>query len=394
MGLVAAALGGLLLVGAYLAVWGHSYGLDLSVYRDASLSWRHGHNPYLSRFTVHSLPFTYPPFALLLLAPSTLVSFHVAQVSLWTLSIGSTTCAVAFVLRDGGLAFTRRTWTIALVWTCVSLLVMEPARSGLDYGQVEFMLMFLIVGDLLVVPERFKGVAIGVASAVKLTPLVFVLVLVARRDFKAAARALLTFAVLTSMTWLFWPDLSARFWRTDVAKPGRVGEVAYIGNQSILGVFHRPPFIGSPAEALWIGTSIIAIVASVFIAWRCAEAGLQALAMIAVALGGLLASPISWSHHWVWVVLIPPALYVTRNKGESQIVRGLLWGVVAISVLGPYWWFSSGWQSDALGALLPALVILLLITWAAVEMRRISPNSVESSKLASQGLPAKKPPSR
>jgi alpha-1,2-mannosyltransferase len=373
-----AALAGLLLVGTYLAIWGQHYGLDLSVYRDASLSWRHGANPYLSTFSEHGLNFTYPPFALVFLVPSTLASFHVAQLALWILSIGLTTCAVAFVLRDGGIELTKRTWNIALVWTCVSLLVLEPVRSGLDYGQIEFVLMFLVVGDLLVVPRRFKGVALGVASAVKLTPLFFILVLVACRDFKAAARALVTFAGLTALSWLFWPGLSATYWRTDVANAGRVGQVAYLGNQSFLGVFHRAPFVGSPTEALWLGMSLVAIAASVFVAWRSAAVGLRALAMIAVALGGLLVSPISWSHHWVWVMLIPPALFMTRNKGVPRTVRVLLWGIVAIAALGPYWWFSGGWQSDAFGALLPTWTMALLISWAAIEIRR-PPSAADDS---------------
>ena len=372
VGLIGASLIGLLALGAYLAIWGHNYGLDLSVYRDASLSWRHGANPYLATFTKHGLDFTYPPFALAFLVPSTLATFSLAQVVLWIISTGLTVCAVAFVLRDGGSALTKRTWGFALVWTCVALLVLEPARSGLDYGQIEFVLMFLVTADLLVVPRRFRGVAIGIASAVKLTPLIFVLVLVACRDLKAAVRALVTFAGLTAISWLIWPSLSSTFWRKDIGDTSRIGPVSFLSNQSLQGVLNRAPFVGSPAKALWICLSIVALVASALVAWRCAANGLRSLAMIAIALCGLLVSPISWSHHWVWVVLIPPALVMTRQAGVARPVRVMLWGVVAIVALGPYWWFSRGWPSDALGALLPTWTMVLLISWAAIEVRRMT----------------------
>ncbi len=362
------ALCSVILVGIYFAFWGRNYGLDFSVYRDASLSWLNGANPYLPVFTAHHLDFTYPPIALAFFVPSTLVSFQVAHFVFWIICIGVTTCAVAIVFSEGGMGFSRKTWISALAWTCISLLLLEPARSGLDYGQIEFVLMCFVVADLLVVPKGFRGIAIGIASALKLTPLIFVFALIACRDFKAALRALVTFVFLSALPWLFQPTISSTFWNKDVFDTSRVGQVAFIGNQSLLGVLHRPPFSGLPVNPLWLGISAMAVAAGAFIAWKYAIANQRSLSMIAIALGGLLASPISWSHHWVWVIVIPPTLLANQNKGVARPVRAMLWGVVAICVLEPYWWFSSGWQSDILSVLLPMWTMALLILWAGVAL--------------------------
>ena len=82
---------------------------------------------------------------------------------------------------------------------------------------------------------------------------------------------------------------------------------------------------------------------------------------------GLLVSPISWSHHWVWVLLIPPMLIGPRRSDTDPVVRALLWGVVVLAVLGPYWWFRTGASSDAFEALLPVWTFAALALWGRAE---------------------------
>jgi hypothetical protein len=89
--------------------------------------------------------------------------------------------------------------------------------------------------------------------------------------------------------------------------------------------------------------------------------------VIAVALGGLLVSPISWSHHWVWVLLVPPLLIGARGRAVPQPARSMLWGLVALTVAGPYWWWS-GTVRAALDAVLPLWTFALLSVWGAVEL--------------------------
>ncbi len=190
---------------AYLIIWGRRYGLDLKVYRDSVQAWQHGLNPYDGSYTASRLDFTYPPFALVALSALTWGSFALTQWLLWAVSIAAATASVVIMLRDRDVEAGPRLWCASFAWTCIAVLLLEPARSGLDYGQIEFVLMFLVVVDLLAIPAPFQGVVIGIASAIKLTPLIFLVVLVARRDWASTMRALVSFAVWTAMAWLLWP---------------------------------------------------------------------------------------------------------------------------------------------------------------------------------------------
>jgi alpha-1,2-mannosyltransferase len=352
---------------AYLIIFGRRYGLDLRVYRDSARAWLNGRNPYSLDFTPSRLAFTYPPFALLVLTPLTWSPFAVTQWLLWVISLMATTACVTFVLRDRGLTKSATLWLGSFAWVCASILILEPARSGVDYGQIEFVLMFLAITDLLVVPPPYRGLTLGLAAAIKLTPLIFVVVLVVRRDRNSVIRAVSSFLLWTGLAWVFWPGISHEYWSNDVGNPARVGTITYGGNQSWFAVLHRSPFPTHGSPALWVLLSLVTVALGTFVAWRCATTDRQSFAILAIAFAGLLVTPISWSHHWIWVLLIPPALVVPRRDDTHRVVRLMLWGLVALAILGPYWWYSSGPASDALDAILPICTFFLLAIWSRVE---------------------------
>ena len=353
----------------YLSVWGRRYGLDLRVYRDSVSFWRSGGNPYLTTFTQSRLPFTYPPFALLALSPLTWVSFPIAQWLLWVVSIAAATGSVVLVLRDRGLAVTKRLWCEAFAWSCVSAMVLEPARSGFNYGQIECILMFVVVADLLLVPPRYRGVLTGFAAAVKLTPLVFIVAFVVSRDVKSVVRAAASFLAWTAFSWLLRPGLSNLYWFHDVSQPARVGSISFSGNQSWYAILHRAPFPASGSTVAWVLLSLITLAVTAFVAWRSVRVSQKSFAMVAIALAGLLISPISWTHHWIWVLLIPPMLVCRRSPDVPRSVRMLLWGLIALTIAAPYWWFGRGVPADVFDAVLPLWACAILVVWGAIGFR-------------------------
>jgi alpha-1,2-mannosyltransferase len=361
----------------YLARWGTHYGLDFAVYRDASRWWLGGHDPYASSFTVHHLPFTYPPFALAALSWTTALPAVGGRWVLWIASIVASTGAVAIVANRQGRRWSPQLWLASLAWVSLAMLLLEPARSGMDYGQIEFLLLFLVVADLLLVPPRYRGLAIGVAAAIKLTPLVFVLLFLLGRDWKAVWRAASAFVGCALLTWIPMPSLSATYWLHEAFVASRTGSVSYPGNQSWYAVVHRAPFAAHAPTAAWLALCLATVGVSLFVAKRCIDTGRTVLALVAVALMGLLVSPISWSHHWIWLLVIPPALTGAGRRQVTRPVRSMLWALVALGVLAPYWWSSTGALGVLLADLLPVLTFVTLAIWCISEQRAARERAVE-----------------
>jgi alpha-1,2-mannosyltransferase len=355
-------------VAIYLTSFGTRYGLDLNVYRDAVMSWESGRNPYLFTFTQSSLYFTYPPPALIALSPLAWAPFKFTIGILWATDIVTAAGAVVMVLRSSGNQLTRNLWFLAIAYSCASVLILEPVRSDVDYGQIELILMFLVVTDLILIPQRYRGVLLGVVAAVWLTPLVFILYFLFMRDFRSVARASVSFCTCVLLAWVFWPSDSRNYWFHDI-RASRVGGVAYAGNQSWFAVLNRTPFFGSATVAAWLLLSLATVATGGFVAWRCIKSNQTVLAMLSVALTGLLVSPISWTHHWVWMLLIPPAFFGSPREYCPTSVKRLLCVTVALTCVAPYWWLQRGSVADLLEALLPICAGAALAVWASAEWR-------------------------
>ena len=222
----------------------------------------------------------------------------------------------------------------------------------------------MIVADLLVVPAPIRGVILGLAAAIKLTPLVFLLVLAVRGDWKSLIRAIGAFVGATAVIWLVDPSISRSFWTKDVNAPGRTGPVAYPGNLSWYARVHRWSLPSS--FVTWAALSVVTVGLGTFVAWRCSRTDRQSWAVIAIALTGLLVSPISWSHHWVWVLLVPPLLETEKGAMPTS-VRRMLWILVLLVIAAPYWWLNSGTAASLLQAIVPLWTGATMATWAIIE---------------------------
>jgi alpha-1,2-mannosyltransferase len=268
--------------------------IDLQVYRSGGAAWLHGVPLYTDAFPSR-LPFTYPPVAAVLFSVPAMLPMPVAATLVTAGGLVALTVTVLLavpVRARGPLA------AVAVLGVCV----FEPVRSTLLFGQVNLLLMGLVAVDCLLPRTRHpRGMLVGVAAAVKLTPAIFVLFFLARRQYAAAATAVVTFAAVTGAGMLLAPADSVTYWHTTIFDPDRIGGAAFVTNQSLRGALTR---LGLP-EGLWF-----ALVAALLVmAWHGARrAGEPVVALLLVAAAGLLASPVSWSHHWVWIVPAVAAL--------------------------------------------------------------------------------------
>ncbi len=316
--------------------------IDLQVYRLGVQAWWHGADMYgsLPKTSMGiSLPFIYPPFAALALGPFAMLSWHPAATAFFVVS----TLALAVTIY----LTARRLWTgntqLALWATACAIplgLLLEPVHSTLDFGQVNLLLMVLVAADCLALRPKWKrGMLIGIAAAIKLTPAAFVIYFLVRKDYRAAVTAAVTGAAATLSAFAIMPHESTRYWFGGMGNVSGLSGSAFHTNQSIQGVLARLRVPEPAFTALWLilGALLLALVVT---AMRRASDN-PALMLSFNAVFTLLVSPISWSHHWVWIA---PALLAGVGAAAHRPPRSaLIWYTVVLAtavvfVIGPQNW--------------------------------------------------------
>ncbi|WP_430333044.1 glycosyltransferase 87 family protein [Rhodococcus sp. ACT016] len=328
------------------------YRIDLDVYRLGGSVFADGGPLYGSMPPTASgigLPFTYPPLAAVVFSPMSAISLEAAGVVLTTLSLIALFATLVLTLASIGVA-PRAT----LAWTALAVagaaLTLEPVYSTLDYGQVNILLMAFVAADCL--PRKTpwpRGLLIGFVAALKLTPAVFVLFFLLRKDFRASVTTVLSFVGFGALGFVLTRADSWQYWTDTLFDSGRIGGPAYPANQSITGLLARLGLDPSLRTVLWLALSAAALALAAVAMHRAFAAGATALALSVNALLGLLVSPVSWSHHWVWVapLLLLVGVHAYRQR---SVILGV--GVVAswaLFVVAPHWrlgpgrWEGTGW---------------------------------------------------
>jgi alpha-1,2-mannosyltransferase len=177
---------------------------------------------------------------------------------------------------------------------------------------------------------------IGLAGAVKLTPVFFVLFFLPRRQWRPVFTAAASFVGSGLLGFILAPSDTRAYWFGALLDPSRVGRVAYASNQSILGALGRLALPGAVATSLWVLLSLATVALAWVVVVQARQAGEELTALLAVAVAGLLVSPISWAHHWVWIA--PALLLLTplaRRRRQLLLVTGL--PVFAVFATGPPW---------------------------------------------------------
>jgi alpha-1,2-mannosyltransferase len=318
--------------------------IDLQVYRLGIEALRDGADMYgqLPQTTIGiGLPFIYPPFAALVLSPFALLPWDAAAVTFFVSSTAALAVALYLVARlrwpqEGGVRLAL------LATSCATPLAMllEPIRSTLDFGQVNLLLMVLVAADCLTEkPKWRRGMLIGLAAAIKLTPAALVLYFLVRRDYRSAITAAITGAAATALSFAVLPRESVDYWFGGLGNVSGLSGSSFHTNQSIQAVLARFGVEKPLFTVLWLLLGAALLVLVVLAMRRAAD--VPALALSINAVFTLLVSPISWSHHWVWVA---PALFAMVCFA-TQLPRRLATGwyvtialATAAFVCGPQNW--------------------------------------------------------
>jgi alpha-1,2-mannosyltransferase len=320
---------------------------DLVVYRDGGLIVRHSSPAYdphraspLYDWTgQNGVQFTYPPFAAVIFAVASLLSWTAMR---WAMTLASLAAiGLSLWLVFGALGYRDRPAVRLGATLGVSALALatEPVQQTLALGQVNLLLMLLVVADLLTVgaltpggqTRWWHGFGIGIAAGVKLTPLIFIPYLLLIRRYRQAATATAVFAATAALGYALLPRDSGTYWAHGLfLKANRIVFLGTRGNQSLRGVLARLAGSVSSGTVPWIAAAVLIAAAGLVAAALLYRARQPVPAMLACALTGLLVSPLSWDHHWVWVA---PGIALLAHLGANAArgaVRAAWWAAAAV----------------------------------------------------------------
>ncbi|HEY8533173.1 MAG TPA: glycosyltransferase 87 family protein [Micromonospora sp.] len=339
---------------------------DLRVYYGAVTHWVHGGELYDYRKPVTPYGFTYPPFAALTMLPMTLIPLGAAQVVSVLLAVGTTGVTLWWLLAP---TIRRHGWPPWFALAVAGLLVaaLEPVRETVTFGQVNTVLLCLVVGDLLLLVargSRWGGIGIGLATAIKLTPGIFIGYLLVTRRWRAAATAVATAAGATVLAAAVAPDATREYWFSALPNTDRVGSLAFISNQSLRGMIAR---LGQAewGDLLWPVT--VLLVLGVWV-WRVGRHREVTTGLALTGVVGGLVSPVTWIHHLVW--LLPALLLLvdracaapagSRHRRRLLVATAVLY-VLACSGIVWIWELNSSGVLGFLGGNLYVWLALALV---------------------------------
>ena len=365
--------------------------VDLDVYRGAGRAVLHGRDLY--SFVGHApqrLPFTYPPFAALLATPLTVVSFTVAG---WVWSVGEvlTTVAITAIAFRPLLRRFGSWWPLVAGLVAGALQQMLPLRDEIKFGQVDELLVLMCAVDcLLLVRRRGGGVLVGLATAIKLTPGVFVVYLLVTGRRRAAAIAVATFVSASLLAAALLPGDSKTFWTDALWHSERLRANDGTSNQSLRGMWLRAVHDGRLSAALWIASVVVVAVIGLWRARALHRAGDELTAVAVTGLLAVLLSPVSWIHHLAWLPLVLAAIVADGRDRRRLVAAAAVYAffVVKLPWIGAHWasdWGARGrpvWPArvveDAYG--LGALALLVTLRARSVTViRRVVAESVTVS---------------
>ena len=314
--------------------------IDLNVYRLGVQGWWHGIDIYgtLPRTAPGiRLPYVYPPVSVLVLGPLAMVSWVHSIVATLVLSQAAMGIALYLTFLRICPGAGRRGALLATAVLLPASLLLEPVAGNLAFGQVNTALMALVMIDCFATRLPWpRGVLIGIAAAIKLTPAVFLLYFLLRKDFRAALWTIATAAALTVLGFLLsWTD-SMHYWFGSSGGAREIGASGYFTNQTIDGMLTRwalPPAVQS---GLWVVASLALVCVAAVGIRRARRMGDTALAVVITGALGLMISPTSWSYHWVYVA---PAVVVLAGQAwrHRRELAGLGWGAACLLVAFVFW---------------------------------------------------------
>lgn len=361
-------------------------GLDVHIYRDGGWRVLHERALYIEP-THYGLLYTYTPFSALVFLPLLLVPWDYVTTTWMVLNL---LVLFGVVLQSFRMLGYRVTTKLAAVSALLALACTfaEPVRTTLYYGQINLVLMLVVLWDFSRAENsKLRGIGVGIAAGIKLTPLYFIAQYLAQRQWRAAATGALTFIASIGLTALVLPSDSYQYWTSTFFHSGRIAPDVHPANQSLRGAIAHLTHGPAPVW-LWL---LIAVPIALVALWLAAVLVRRGEPLLSVTLGGLTAcaiSPYSWGHHWVWFV---PLMVYLIHRAQTRAPWWLAAAALYLAIAAWTYTYTPTWVSVGTFLLPPwwplpqvlmnIYVIIYLITLAGIALhvrsRKLPPAPVE-----------------
>lgn len=328
--------------------------------------------------------FTYPPAAALVFEPLARIPSPIAAQIVWSLLNDAALVALLGIsiraVRPDLTTRSRWLWAPALAAPAFFL---EPVLLSVRNGQVNVLLGVLVLWDLVgsrrIGPLTLPlGVGTGVAAAVKLTPLIFLPYLLLTKRSRAGWRCAATFVVCEAVAFAAAPSSSAAYWTRYAVDYRRVGGYLKLDgllattNQSLMGTLARFNHGVVSSDVLWPAAVVIGV-AGLSLAAFVHVRGSVFLGVVVCATTGLIVSPVTWTHHMVWV--LPAILWLAAAPERPRWGRAVAAATAVVFWVSPVWWVpdvnlrqlhEEGWSLIAGNSFFIWMVLILIAiaAWA------------------------------
>ena len=304
---------------------------DFEVYREAGRRLLDGRSLYDTE--PRTLPFTYPPFAALVSSGFALLPRTVAGFGWMLVNVALLVLVVRLSFRR---ALDRAPgWTMpaAVLVGAAAMFWIRPVNDTVDWGQINLLLLVLVLVDGLGRSRLPRGLLVGVATAIKLVPGIFVGYFAVTRQWRAAFTAVAGTLTCMALAFLVAPASSRQYWSHTLFESNRIGDSLFYSNQSLLGIVQRTVPDGWVVP-VWLGLGAVVVVLGFRRVRQAHDAGNTLAALAITGLLGCLCSPIAWVHHFVWMV---PVVGVLVDDGrDRRRVLAAVGVVMACTIALPY----------------------------------------------------------
>ncbi|MDO4909737.1 MAG: glycosyltransferase 87 family protein [Corynebacterium sp.] len=312
---------------------------DLSVFRDASTAFLHSRPIYGPDFIVHTQsPFVYPPFAVLLFLPLAPLPAVLTQY-LWIFALFIAVFLLNILFMKSQSA---RPTLLSVLAISTAGIFTAPVQTAIALGQVDLLLYILILLDILgFMPKRLRGIGIGLAAAIKMTPAVFGLLLLFQRDWRAVARSAITFLATVLLGFILMPESAKYFWLNSAFDSTRAVSPNYERDMSLRALLAKSMLSFGQADAIKSILFVLGFGFAAYCAYRCVKNNNLPLAYVILVLGLMVFQPVANFHHWVGTIVIFGLLFHTPYPRIIRIGLWILGCSLILSWVIPY--FLSPW---------------------------------------------------